>query len=282
MAQAFLAYREAQKPTRFLEVLEDFWRDTPLAQITAEGIRQSAIKLYPNAKPATRNRQVIAPTQAVYNHAARLVGIAEIKVSRFPVETKTKTAASAEWVRKFAECGRTSGLPHLAALCMFMFGTGARIGEATSLVWADIDFSKRTAVIRQTKVADTREAHLPNELIVELANIPSNRQSDGLVFGYTDRHSVKQTWDRVIERAGIERLTPHCCRHGFATTLLRAGHDVKTVARLGGWKDATTVLKHYAHAIEDRTLTEAIFGTERAQSDSASCPSVGIKRTKST
>ena len=163
----------------------------------------------------------------------------------------------------------------------FMFGTGARIGEATSLTWADIDFAKRTAIIRQTKVADTREAHLPNELLVALANIPSNRKRDDLVFGYSDRHSVKQTWDRVIDRAGIERLTPHCCRHGFATTLLRSGRDVKTVARLGGWKDAATVLKHYAHAIEDRTLTEAIFDTEPARCKFFDPVSIRNKRVKS-
>jgi integrase len=252
-----------------------------LAHVTAESIRQSAFKLYPNAKPATRNRQVIAATQAVYDHAARLIGMAEIKVSRFPVETTIKTATTAEWVHRFADCAGASDLPHLGALCMFMFGTGARIGEATTLTWADIDFSKQTAIIRQTKVADTCEAHLPNELLVALANIPSNRKPDDLVFGYGDRHSVKHTWDRVIEWAGIERVKPHCCRHGFATTLLRAGRDIKTVARLGGWKDAATVLKHYAHAIEDRTLTEAIFDTEPTRSSRSDPISIGIRRGKS-
>ncbi|MEM1151891.1 MAG: tyrosine-type recombinase/integrase, partial [Pseudomonadota bacterium] len=62
-------------------------------------------------------------------------------------------------------------------------------------------------------------------------------------------------------RAGIKPLTPHSCRHGFATDLLRAGVDVKTVAKMGGWKDATTVLRTFAHAQEERNITEVLFST---------------------
>jgi hypothetical protein len=47
--------------------------------------------------------------------------------------------------------------------------------------------------------------------------------------------------------------------------MLRAGFDVKTVAARGGRKDAAIVLKTYAHAIEDRTVTAAVFSTKPAQ-----------------
>ena len=58
-------------------------------------------------------------------------------------------------------------------------------------------------------------------------------------------------------RDGLEALTPRCCRHGFATEMLRKRIDVKIVSRLGGWKDAVIVLKHHEHASDDDTLTEA-------------------------
>jgi integrase len=150
----------------------------------------------------------------------------------------------------------------MGALCLFMFGTGARISEALRLVWADVDLARRVALVNNTKIGgEVREAHLPAPVVVALANIPSNRNPMEQVFGLAARDSVRLTWGNVCQRAGIERLTPHCCRHGFATTMLRTGVDVKTVARLGGWKDAATVLRHYAHALEDRTLTDALFGT---------------------
>lgn len=261
MAQAALAYRQAEKPDRFLARIEDHWRDTKVRDIKPGAIRQSALTLYPNATGATRNRQVIVPTQAIINHAASLGWCAPIKVERFKVEAKSKSPADWQWVRAFM----AEASPHLGALCVFMFGTGARIGEAVALTWGDVDLAQRTALIRQTKIGAERRAHLPGPVLAALANIPGERGAAERVFQYLDAQNVKQVWEAAIKRAGITRLTPHSCRHGFATTLLRKGHDVKTVARMGGWKDAATVLKFYAHAVEDTTVTEAIFDTNPAQ-----------------
>lgn len=47
--------------------------------------------------------------------------------------------------------------------------------------------------------------------------------------------------------------------------MLHAGYDVKTVAERGGWKGAATVLRTYAHAIKDRTVTNALFDTPVTQ-----------------
>jgi site-specific recombinase XerD len=67
-----------------------------------------------------------------------------------------------------------------------------------------------------------------------------------------------ETWDSVIARAKIAERTPHCCRHGFATELLRRGLDVHTVAWLGGWANPAQVLKTYGHAIKRRDLTNVL------------------------
>ncbi len=255
-AQAAIAYRQAEKPTRFLPKIEDHWRNTLISAITEGAILQSAITLYPKAKPATRNRQVIVPTQAIINHAAELFRSPKMSVKRFKIDAKVKTPATAEWCEAFAQ----HASPHLGALCLFMFGTGARIGEAVAVTWGDVDLGKRTALVNQSKIGVERVAHLPARVVAAMANIPSNRRPDDPVFGYQGPRNAHDAWDNVVKRAGIERLTPHSCRHGFATTMLRAGFDVKTVAKLGGWLDAATVLNHYAHAMDDLTLTDAVFG----------------------
>lgn len=127
------------------------------------------------------------------------------------------------------------------------------------MIWGDVDLGRREAVIRQTKVAGVRRAHLPPEVVASLANIPSDREPAAPVFGYVAPGSVRKPWGAAVARARIERLMPHSCRHGFAAMMLRKGFDVATVARPGGWKDAGTVLKHHAHAREDLTLTDAFF-----------------------
>jgi integrase len=72
-------------------------------------------------------------------------------------------------------------------------------------------------------------------------------------------------WNRAIQTAKIERLSYHSCRHGFATALLRAGVDVVTIAKLGGWKSARHVFETYGHALDDRTATDLISGTDLTQ-----------------
>lgn len=274
-AQASIAYRAAEKSGRFLDRVEDHFKDTPIREITSGTIRAAALKLYPNAKGATRNRQVIVPAQAIINYAADLEWCSPIKVKRFPVSTKTKVPADAAWVKAFA----AAASPHLGAMCLFMFGTGARIGEATELLWGDVNLAKATATVRQTKVDDTRRTNLPPIVVVALANIQSSRNLDDKVFGYAAPDSVRQVWTHAIERADIDYLTPHSCRHGFATTLLRKGIDPKTVAKLGGWKDVATVMKHYAHAMDDPTLNNAVFDTELTQAATAR-PLTTVKQRK--
>ena len=260
-AGAAMLYRQSEKPTRFLTAVEDYWKDTAVKQITSGTVRQAAIALFPKASGATRNRQVIVPTQAIINHAAALDLCPHLKVKRFPVATKRKVPATWEWVDAFMAVAS----PQLGALACFMFLTGARITEAVELRWADVSLAERRATIRQTKINDERRAHLPAPLVAALGNIPSNRNPDEKVFGYSTRHTVKPVWRAAITRAGIKALSFHACRHGFATAMLHAGVDPITVAKLGGWKDAKHVFATYGHAMEDDTLADRISGTPMTQ-----------------
>ena len=266
MAQVFTAYLDAQKPERFLLKLVEHWRDTPVDQVLPETIRQAARRIYPHAKEPTLNRQVIKPTQAAINRAAELGWCQRISVRRFHETPEKKIPATIEWVLAFHEQAKSDDLPHLGALCMFMFGTAARVGEACRLTWQDVDLGHALAKLHLSKPKPwSRTAHLPPDVVAALANIPSNRKPDELVFRYAGRGSVRGPWNNVCKRAGIERLTPHCCRHGFATSMLHHGFDPKTVAERGGWKDATTVLRTYAQAMKDHTVTNALFDTKLTQ-----------------
>lgn len=251
-SDAAIAYRKASKSSRFLARIEDYWKDTLIKDITAGAIRQSALEIYPKASAATRNRQVIVPTQAVINHCAESELCPPIRIKRFKVEKKEKTPASWEWVEQFAKGNK----PHLGALAMFMFLTGARISEALAVTWKDINLKRRTVLIRQTKIGEERTAHLPGPLFLALANLPRDKKP----FQYRHRNDVIMVWRRACKRAGVEVLSFHACRHGFATGMLHAGFDPVTVAKRGGWKSARHVFETYGHAVEDTTITERLTG----------------------
>lgn len=265
-SDAAMLYRQAEKPTRFLEVVEDYWKDMPVKAINSGVVRQAAITLFPKASGATRNRNFIVPTQAIINHAAKLDLCKTLKVERFPIVTKRKEPATWEWVQRFMAVAS----PHLGALACFMFLTGARISEATELTWGDVDLPGRRATITMGKIGgETRNAHLPTPLVVALANIPSNREPDAKVFQFHTRYTCKTQWAAACKRAKIKFLGYHACRHGFATAMLHNGVDPITTAKLGGWKDAKHVFSTYGHAMDEDTLADRIVGTPATQSVAA-------------
>lgn len=258
-AQAASLYRAAGRFDPNLARIEDYFRNTLVKDINAGRIRQMAIELFPHYSGSSKNRVAICPAQAVINHAAELELCPPIRVKRFDVETKEKIPATLEWVRALA----AAASPHLGAFAMFMFFTGCRPSEAINVQLDDLDLNARTALIRETKGGTERRAHLPEPLVVALANLPRVRGRG--VFVYKRYGDFQHAWDDAIKRAGIQRLTPHCMRHGFATGLLRRGLDVLTVAHLGGWKDPGQVLRTYGHANKDRKLTDLLIDTPATQ-----------------
>jgi integrase len=262
-SQAAMLYRQAEKSDRFLRKIEDFWKDTPVRDMTAGAIRASAITLYPNAGPATRNRQGIVPTQAVINHAAEHELCTHIRVKRFKAIKKAKEPATWEWVRAFMA---NAGTPGLAALACLMYLTGARITKALAVRWADVDFKAGKVLIRGTRKGDDdRRAHMPSELIAALANIPGDRT--GPVFGFKSRGNCRTQWSGAIRRAGLKHLSYHRCRHGFATGLLDKGVNPITVAKRGGWKDARHVFETYGHDVAADDVTDVLTGTPVAHTE---------------
>jgi integrase len=123
--------------------------------------------------------------------------------------------------------------------------------------WGHIDLRRRKVLLHQSKIGSEREAHLPNELFIALANLPRDR--DPFAIAYT---TARDAWARAVKAAGIEPLTFHSCRHGFATALHDKGVGVKTIAKAGGWKSAQHLFNTYLHADEDPTVTDKLFETE--------------------
>jgi len=268
--KAVALYVGAGKSSRFLLRLTSYWKDARIADINGGAIRQSAVDLYPSAKNSTRNRQVIVPTLAVINHCAELQLCPPMRMKRFKVETRIKKPATLEWINAFRSfADRTD----VAVLALFLFATGSRITEALSVRWEDIDLRGRTVLIRQTKLGNERKAHLPTDLFVALANLPRDRNP----FPWTTACGPLRHWQRAIEKAGIERLSYHACRHGFATALNDRGVGVKTIAQLGGWKSAQHLFQTYLHADVDATLTDRLFDTS---SDTAKNVSKSNQRVK--
>lgn len=260
-AQAAIEYRKSRPTPRYLELVEDHWKDTPVKDITRGLLKRAAIDLLPNGSGAYRNRAVIVPTLAVINHAAELDMCPPMRAKRFPEPKRTKEPATWEWIEAFM----AHASPHLGALACFMFLTGARISEALGVNWRDVDLTNGRVRITMGKIGgEERTARLPLPLVAALANLPGEREPENQVFPYAAHDSVRKPWNAAVERAGIKMVTPHGCRHGFATGLMHAGVDPVTVAKRGGWKSPAQLFKTYGHAMDDETVTDKLIGKPQA------------------
>lgn len=254
--QAAINYQAAGKGDKFLAPVRKYFGTTLVKDINPGIIQAMAVALYPHWSAASRNRGAIIPAQAVINHCSESGLCQHIKVKRFKPDTKEKPYVTLEWLKAFREEAHA----HLGAYALFMYLTGARPSEALE---CELDLPGCTALLHESKIGHERRAHLPAMLVAALANLP--KVNGRPVFVYRTVDDLRQTWLSVAARAGIQRMTPHSCRHGFITGLLRRRVDVKTVSWLADMT-VETLVKTYAHAIKDRTLTNVLTSAEDVQS----------------
>jgi integrase len=239
---------------RFLAPILDYFTTTALAAINLDAIEKAAKKLYPDATPQTRNRQVFTPTVAVLRHAATRGWCAMPIVARpQQPQDRVRWLKPDEAERLIDGAGKT-----LRPLLIFLLYTGARIGEALWLDWHDIDLSRSHVTFPKTKNGEARGVPLHPRVVAALANLKHRegevfRRPGGEPYERPKRIDDTSAGTRIskafagaVERAGLEDFTPHDCRHTWATWHYAANRDLGALQKLGGWKSIKMVLR-YAH-----------------------------------
>jgi integrase len=253
-AEAALAYAKDGGEARFLVKVTAILGDRRLQDITPRDVRQAARDAYPDAAPATVNRQGIVPAQAVINYGHAQGWCNPIRVQGLPVPKVRKTAVG----RPYLDALQPHLPKRLFALMLFLHTTGRRVGDALALDVADVDLPRMRALIRDPKNGEPTVAYLTAEVAQLLTEIMPNR---GSVFGYVHRSSCYSTLRRACKDAGVEYLGTHQPgRHSYATTLDDAGWSAKAVAEAGGWKSPALVQKTYIHPKTSGEQAAALFG----------------------
>lgn len=139
-----------------------------------------------------------------------------------------------------------TNLKHRAILNT-LYAAGLRVSELTTLLPADIDSARMIITVRQGKGRKDRMVMLSPSLLALLREYwKAYRPIDWLFPGDEpqvpiSRLSVYRICQQAGKAAKIDKpVTPHVLRHSFATHLLEAGTDLRTIQLLMGHRNLKT------------------------------------------
>lgn len=141
------------------------------------------------------------------------------------------------------------------ALLMILYGTGMRRKEVSMLKISDIDSRRMIIRVERGKGGHDRDLPLSPALLETLREYWRWKKPRTYLFPSGDGHrgkdqpiSDKTVWYACAEAARhagiIKRVTPHTLRHSWATHLLEAGTDLRTIQILLGHGDLETTAKY--------------------------------------
>jgi site-specific recombinase XerD len=161
--------------------------------------------------------------------------------------------------------------------------TGLRRGEQFHLRWADVNFQAGVLTVPRSKSGETRHVAMNDTVRDALAALPS-RLKGAYVFPSATGESpldAQNFCNRVfvpaLKRAGIQGFTWHCLRHTFASRLVMAGVDLRTVQELLGHKTLAMTLR-YSHLSPAHRLA-AVQRLDGARSGEATATATATEET---
>ncbi len=178
------------------------------------------------------------------------------------LEKKEMKILPLDFLDTFFEEAKRSGVFELYYIDL---STGLRRGELLGLKWSDIDLNKgiirvQRQILRQNGAVVEAPLKTKNSYrniaigtdAVELLKQMKRRSTSEYVFpsptgGPISPDSVLHMLQRVLKRAGLEKIPFHALRHTFSVLALQNGVDIKTLSAMLGHYSAGFTLDTYAH-----------------------------------
>ena len=280
LAQDALAYSKAHKRTYYddvirMERLLAAFREKAAESITPQDLERHLAQAAEGGgwQPATVNRY-----RALISLVYRL-GIQNGKVKENParlVKHRRENNARVRWLspeeevrlRAYLEATGPQFIPELD----LALHTGMRLGEMFSLTWEGVNLGRKVLTIPRSKNGETRHVPLNSAAISALEALRTRGDGTGNVIRNLNGEPLagsRYWFEPALKKAKIYRFSWHCLRHTFASRLVMAGVDIRTVQELMGHKSISMTVR-YSHLAPKHTLAavELLVGGYTAETTS--------------
>ena len=136
------------------------------------------------------------------------------------------------------------------ALLELLYGAGLRVSEAAGLDWLDIDFEQGVISVRHGKGGKQRRVPLGGEGMRAFGLLHAEGGEGAVFKNQRGGRLSTRSMHRIVRKAGlmsdVAGLHPHAMRHSYATHMLDAGADLRSIQELLGHASLSTT-QRYTH-----------------------------------
>ncbi len=269
--------------------LKPKWGECPLKDITRHAVRPWAYELLDTGRSVKTVKDILICLKMLIHFASEELDEEAPSTNwriSWPTENKTGLTKIETYPNSVAEKVINEAInkpePRKIAL-MIAFCTGMRIGELCGLQWKDVDLEEKVFKVRRT----IQRIYMPNdstktEVFIGTTKTTSGKRNIPIVKNiipilkkwkacYAEDYYVAsckenpseprvyRCWSKsFLEGIGVEKILKfHAIRHTFATSMIEAGVDVKSVSAIMGHSDVKTTMDLYVHP-SDKTKSNAI------------------------
>ena len=264
LAREALAYSKANKRSygddvNRMEKLLSRFRDRAADSITPQELEQHLAQTAEQNEwaPATINRY-----RALISLVFRL-GIESGRVKENParlVKHRQENNARVRWLSAEEEVRLRAAVSatcpeHIPELDLAL-NTGLRLGELYGMDWENVNLARRVLTIPRPKNGEMRHVPLNGPAMAALDELQKRTDGIGPVIRNADGGALaspRYWFEPAVKRAKLRSFSWHCLRHTFASRLVMAGVDLRTVQELMGHKSIQMTVR-YSHLTPKHTL----------------------------
>jgi integrase/recombinase XerC len=233
-------------------------RNVEISSIDNLTIRDFMASLYEKNKKKSSIHRKVAALRTFFRYLCR-EGILEANPARMVasprVERKLPNHLTIQDMIRFIETPELDTVlgKRDRAILEILYASGVRVSELAGLNLSDIDFENQTLRVKgkgrkerivpfgdHARAAIETYLNVRGELLIDASRErPEKFDPLALFINYQGTRITTRSVARMIDKyvkicAGIHRLSPHALRHSFATHLLDAGADLRTIQELLG------------------------------------------------